>query len=75
LLTIQKRDRNYAPHFNEFASININLDEIEAMNFYNLGEINKNPNIKPSTLTYMHIMKPYPLWMHMNPSIMKWNLI
>jgi hypothetical protein len=39
--------KNYAPFFNEFTSISVNLVESEAMKFYNLDEIVRDPKPKP----------------------------
>lgn len=38
-------DKNNAPLFNEFNLIIVNLDESEATKFYDMDEIDKNPNL------------------------------
>jgi hypothetical protein len=44
---LTKNIQKFAPLFNELASTIVVLDESEAMNLYNLDEIDKNPNPKP----------------------------
>lgn len=42
MLIVKKIYKNYAFFFNEFIFISINLDESEAIKFYNLDEIELN---------------------------------
>jgi len=37
-LIVTRVYKNYAPHVNEFTSISVNLDESEAIRFYNLND-------------------------------------
>ena len=44
MLIVKRIYKNYAPLFNKFTSISVNLDESEAMKFYNLDEIELGPS-------------------------------
>jgi hypothetical protein len=52
LVSVKRIYNNRAPLFNEFNSISVNLDESEAIEFYNLDELTENltQNPKPKTL-------------------------
>jgi hypothetical protein len=53
LVSVKRIYNNRAPLFNEFNSISVNLDESEAIEFYNLDELTENltQNPKPYYLT------------------------
>lgn len=47
LVSVKRIYNNRAPLFNEFNSISVNLDESEAIEFYNLDELTENLTQNP----------------------------
>ena len=47
MLIAKRIHKNYAPFFNEVTLVSVNLEKSEVMQFYNLDEIDRNPNPKP----------------------------
>ena len=44
MLNVKRIYKKYAPFFNEFISISVNMDESEAMKFYNMDETELGPS-------------------------------